>query len=124
MPRIAGIDIPEKKKIRYSLRYIHGIGPRFADDILKSAGVDPDTKAGELSEADVVQIAGLVEEEYIVEGALRRQVAQNIQRLRDIRCYRGDRHRRGLPVRGQRTKCNARTRKGRKRTVAGKKSTK
>jgi len=124
MPRIAGIDIPEQKKIRYSLRYIHGIGPRFADDILKRAGVDPDTKAGELSEADVVQIAGLVEEEYIVEGALRRQVAQNIQRLRDIRCYRGDRHRRGLPVRGQRTKCNARTRKGRKRTVAGKKSTK
>lgn len=124
MPRIAGIDIPEKKKIRYSLRYIHGIGPRFADDILKRAGVDPDTKAGELSEADVVQIAGLVEGEYIVEGALRRQVAQNIQRLRDIRCYRGDRHRRGLPVRGQRTKCNARTRKGRKRTVAGKKSTK
>lgn len=124
MPRIAGIDIPEQKKIRYSLRYIHGIGPRFADDILKRAGVDPDTKAGELSEADVVQIAGMVEEEYIVEGALRRQVAQNIQRLRDIRCYRGDRHRRGLPVRGQRTKCNARTRKGRKRTVAGKKSTK
>jgi small subunit ribosomal protein S13 len=124
MPRIAGIDIPEQKKIRYSLRYIHGIGPRFADDILKRAGVDPDTKAGELSEADVVQIAGLVEGEYIVEGALRRQVAQNIQRLRDIRCYRGDRHRRGLPVRGQRTKCNARTRKGRKRTVAGKKSTK
>lgn len=124
MPRIAGIDIPEKKKIRYSLRYIHGIGPRFADDILARAGVDPDTKAGELSESDVVQIAGLIDEEYIVEGALRRQTAQNIQRLRDIRCYRGDRHRRGLPVRGQRTKCNARTRKGRKRTVAGKKGTK
>jgi len=124
MPRIAGIDIPEKKKIRFSLRYIHGIGPRFADDILAKAGVDPDTKASELSESDVVQIAGLIDEEYIVEGALRRQVAQNIQRLRDIRCYRGDRHRRGLPVRGQRTKCNARTRKGRKRTVAGKKSTK
>jgi small subunit ribosomal protein S13 len=124
MPRIAGIDIPEKKKIRFSLRYIHGIGPRFADDILAKAGVDPDTKASELSESDVVQIAGLIDEGYIVEGALRRQVAQNIQRLRDIRCYRGDRHRRGLPVRGQRTKCNARTRKGRKRTVAGKKSTK
>ena len=124
MPRIAGIDIPEKKKIRYSLRYIHGIGPRFAADILKKAGVDPDIKASDLSESDVVQIAGLSDEEYIVEGALRRQVAQNIQRLRDIRCYRGDRHRRGLPVRGQRTKCNARTRKGRKRTVAGKKSLK
>jgi len=124
MPRIAGIDIPEKKKIRYSLRYIHGIGPQFADDILAKASVDPDTKAGDLTESEVVQIAGLVEEDYIVEGALRRQTAQNIQRLRDIRCYRGDRHRRGLPVRGQRTKCNARTRKGRKRTVAGKKSTK
>ncbi|MDP6478521.1 MAG: 30S ribosomal protein S13 [Phycisphaerales bacterium] len=124
MPRIAGIDIPEKKQIRYSLRYIHGIGPRLADDILKKAGVDPDIKASDLSESDVVQIAGLIDEEYIVEGALRRQVAQNIQRLRDIRCYRGDRHRRGLPVRGQRTKCNARTRKGRKRTVAGKKSLK
>jgi small subunit ribosomal protein S13 len=77
-----------------------------------------------LTESEVVQIAGLVDEDYIVEGALRRQTAQNIQRLRDIRCYRGDRHRRGLPVRGQRTKCNARTRKGRKRTVAGKKGTK
>lgn len=124
MPRIAGIDIPEKKKIRYSLRYIHGIGPRFADDILERAGVDPNTKAMDLTESEVVQIAGLIDDEYIVEGALRRQVAQNIQRLRDIRSYRGDRHRRGLPVRGQRTKCNARTRKGKKRTVAGKKGTK
>jgi len=124
MPRIAGIDIPEKKKIRYSLRYIHGIGPRFADDILAQAGVDPDRRAGELSEAEVVQIASIIDSEYIVEGALRRQNAQNIQRLRDIRSYRGDRHRRGLPVRGQRTKCNARTRKGKKRTVAGKKGVK
>ncbi|MCP4758557.1 MAG: 30S ribosomal protein S13 [Planctomycetes bacterium] len=124
MPRIAGIDIPEKKKIRYSLRYIHGIGPRFADIILEQAGVDPETRAGNLSEAEVVQIAGIIDDGYLVEGALRRQVAQNIQRLRDIRSYRGDRHRRGLPVRGQRTKCNARTRKGRKRTVAGKKGVK
>ena len=124
MPRIAGIDIPEKKKIRYSLRYIHGIGPRFADDILAQAGGDPDRRAGELTEAEVVQIASIIDNEYVVEGALRRHNAQNIQRLRDIRSYRGDRHRRGLPVRGQRTKCNARTRKGKKRTVAGKKGVK
>ncbi len=124
MPRIAGIDIPEKKKIRYSLRYIHGVGPRFSDDILAAAGVNPDTKAGDLTEAEVVAIAGVLEEGYLVEGALRRQTQQNVQRLRDIRSYRGDRHRRGLPTRGQRTKCNARTRKGRKRTVAGKKGVK
>ena len=124
MPRIAGIDIPDKKKIRYALRYIHGIGPQFADDIIEQAGINPETRASELTEAEVVQIAGLIDDNYIVEGALRRQTAQNIQRLRDIRSYRGDRHRRGLPVRGQRTKCNARTRKGRKRTVAGKKGVK
>jgi len=124
MPRIAGIDIPERKKVRYALRYIHGIGPQFADDILEAAGVDPDKKAGELSEQEVSEITSAVDDGYIVEGALRRQVQQNIQRLRDIRSYRGDRHRRGLPTRGQRTKCNARTRKGRKRTVAGKKGVK
>ncbi len=124
MPRIAGIDIPEKKKVRYALRYIHGIGPRFADEILEQTGVDPDKRAADLTEAEVVQIAGLIDDNYLVEGALRRQVAQNIQRLRDIRSYRGDRHRKGLPVRGQRTKCNARTRKGKKRTVAGKKGVK
>jgi len=124
MPRIAGIDIPERKQIRYSLRYIHGIGPKFADSILEAAGVDPIKKAGELTDSEVGQIASLIDESYIVEGALRRQVQQNVQRLRDIRSYRGDRHRRGLPTRGQRTKCNARTRKGRKRTVAGKKGVK
>ena len=124
MPRIAGVDIPERKKVRYALRYIHGIGPKFADDILAAAGVDPDKKAGELSEPDVSQISSVIDEGYIVEGALKRQMAQNIQRLRDIRSYRGDRHRRGLPTRGQRTKCNARTRKGRKKTVAGKKGVK
>ncbi len=124
MPRIAGIDIPEQKKVRYALRYIHGIGPKFADVILEAAGVDPDKKAGELSEQEVSEITSAVDDGYIVEGALRRQVQQNIQRLRDIRSYRGDRHRRGLPTRGQRTKCNARTRKGRKRTVAGKKGVK
>ena len=124
MPRIAGIDIPEKKKIRYALRYIYGIGPKFADDICETANVDPEVRASELSEQETSTIASLIDENYIVEGALRRQVQQNIQRLRDIRSYRGDRHRRGLPVRGQRTKCNARTRKGRKKTVAGKKGVK
>ena len=124
MPRIAGVDIPENKKIRYSLRYIYGVGPKFADDILEVAGIDPEKKAHELEEREISQIAAVIDENYIVEGALRRQVQQNIQRLRDIRSYRGDRHRRGLPVRGQRTKCNARTRKGRKKTVAGKKGVK
>ena len=124
MPRIAGVDIPEKKKIRYSLRYIYGIGPKFADTILAEAGVDPDKKAGDLNDQEVTQIAGIIDASYIVEGSLRRQVQQNVQRLRDIRSYRGERHRKGLPTRGQRTKCNARTRKGRKKTVAGKKGVK
>ena len=121
MPRIAGVDIPDSKKIRYSLRYIYGLGPRSSDDILTETGIDPEKKSKELSDQEVATLAGVIESNYIVEGALRRQVQQNIQRLRDIRSYRGDRHRRGLPTRGQRTKCNARTRKGRKRTVAGKK---
>ena len=124
MPRIAGVDIPENKKIRYSLRYIYGIGLQTADDILAEAGINPDTKAKDLSETEVGQIIAYIEASVLVEGTLRRQVQQNIQRLRDIRCYRGDRHRKGLPVRGQRTRCNARTRKGRKKTVAGKKGVK
>ena len=124
MPRIAGVDIPENKKIRYSLRYIYGIGPQTADDILAEAEINPDTKAKDLSETEVGQIIAYIETGVLVEGTLRRQVQQNIQRLRDIRCYRGDRHRKGLPVRGQRTRCNARTRKGRKKTVAGKKGVK
>ena len=124
MPRIVGVDIPEKKKIRYSLRYIHGIGSAISDRILESAGINPDTKAGELSDQEIASITSVIEADCIVEGTLRRAVAQNIQRLRDIRSYRGERHRKGLPVRGQRTKCNARTRKGRKRTVAGKKGIK
>jgi small subunit ribosomal protein S13 len=124
MPRIAGVDIPESKKVRYSLRYIYGVGERFSDDILKQAGVDPEKRASDLTDEEVTQIASVIDTNYIVEGALRRQVQQNIQRLRDIRCYRGDRHRRGLPVHGQRTRCNARTRKGRKKTVAGKKGVK
>lgn len=124
MPRIAGIDIPENKKIRYALQYIHGIGPKFADDILGKAGIDGERRAKELSDQEIAAIAGIIDAGYIVEGALRRQVSQDIQRLKDIRSYRGDRHRKGLPVRGQRTRCNARTRKGKKKTVAGKKGVK
>ena len=124
MPRIAGVDIPDTKKLRYAMRYIYGIGPKFADDILAEASVDPDKRARELTDQEVSLITAAIDAGYIVEGALRRQVQQHIQRLRDIRCYRGDRHRRGLPVRGQRTRCNARTRKGRKKTVAGKKGVK
>ncbi len=124
MPRIAGVDVPEKKKMRYSLRYIYGIGPKFADDILAEAGIDPAKRASELTDQEVSQITAAIDAGYIVEGALRRQIQQHIQRLRDIRCYRGDRHRKGLPVRGQRTRCNARTRKGRRKTVAGKKGVK
>ena len=124
MPRIAGVDIPDTKKLRYAMRYIYGIGPKFADDILAEAAVDPDKRARELTDQEVSQITAAIDAGYIVEGALRRQVQQHIQRLRDIRCYRGERHRRGLPVRGQRTRCNARTRKGRKKTVAGKKGVK
>lgn len=124
MPRISGVDIPDRKKVRYSLRYIHGIGPLMADQIIEKLGLDPDKKAHDLTENEVAQINGLLDSEYLVEGGLRRQVQQNIQRLREIRSYRGDRHRRGLPTRGQRTRCNARTRKGRKKTVAGKKGVK
>jgi len=124
MPRIAGVDIPENKKIRYSLRYIYGIGPKAADDILKEAGVEPERRAKELTDQEASAIATVIDSNYIVEGSLRRQIQQNVQRLREIRSYRGERHRRGLPVRGQRTRCNARTRKGRKKTVAGKKGVK
>ena len=124
MPRIAGVDIPENKKIRYSLRYIYGIGLQTADDIIAETGISPDTKAKDLSETEVGQLIACIEAGIVVEGTLRREVRQNIQRLRDINCYRGERHRKGLPVRGQRTRCNARTRKGRKKTVAGKKGVK
>lgn len=124
MPRIAGIDIPENKKVYFALQYVHGIGPKFAADILAEAQVNPDIRARELDDQQVAMINGIIDSNYLVEGALRRSVSQNIQRLKDIRSYRGDRHRRGLPVRGQRTKCNARTRKGRKKTVAGKKGIK
>ena len=124
MPRIAGIDVPDKKKALFALQYIHGIGPKFAAAILAEAKVDPNTRSNELTELQLAQINSIIDANYLVEGALRRQVQQNIQRLKDIRSFRGDRHRKGLPVRGQRTKSNARTRKGRKKTVAGKKSVK
>ena len=124
MPRIAGIDVPDKKKILFALQYIHGIGQRFAADILAEAKINPDLRSSELDENQLASINSIIDANYIVEGALRRQVQQNIQRLKDIRCYRGERHRRGLPARGQRTKSNARTRKGKKKTVAGKKGVK
>ncbi len=124
MPRIAGIDVPEKKKIYFALQYIHGIGPKFAKLILDEAKVDGDQRASEVGETQLAAINSIIDGSYLVEGALRRQTQQNIQRLKDIRSYRGDRHRKGLPTRGQRTRCNARTRKGKKKTVAGKKGVK
>ena len=124
MPRIAGIDVPDKKKILFALQYIHGIGQKFAAAILTEAKISPDLRANQLDENQLASINSIIDSNYIVEGALRRQVQQNVQRLKDIRSYRGERHRRGLPVRGQRTKSNARTRKGKKKTVAGKKGVK
>lgn len=124
MPRISGIDIPVNKRIEYSLRYIHGVGPKISLDILKEAEIDPAVKAKDLTEEEVTRIAGIIDRNYTVEGQLRRTVQSNIARLKDIRCYRGVRHRQHLPVRGQRTRTNARTRKGPKKTVAGKKSVK
>ncbi len=122
MPRIAGTDIPDNKPIRISLRYIYGVGPHHAEQVCRELNIDPQVRANKLSQDQLAQIAGLIDQNYLVEGALRRQVAQNISRLRDIRCYRGLRHRMGLPAHGQRTRTNARTRKGRRKTVAGKKS--
>ncbi|MBL8763223.1 MAG: 30S ribosomal protein S13 [Phycisphaerae bacterium] len=124
MPRIAGIDVPDKKKVFFALQYIHGIGPKFAKDILTEAGIDPDLRATQLNELQLARINAIIDAGFLVEGALRRQVSQNIQRLKDIHAYRGERHRRGLPARGQRTRSNARTRKGKRKTVAGKKGVK
>jgi small subunit ribosomal protein S13 len=124
MPRIAGTDIPDNKPIRIALRYVYGVGPKIAEDLLQEVGIEGHVRANTLTEEQCAQISNVIEAKYLVEGALRRQISQNIGRLRDIRSYRGDRHRRGLPVRGQRTQTNARTRKGRKKTVAGKKGVK
>ena len=124
MPRIVGNDIPEKKQIWISLTYIPGIGRFSAGEILKEAKIDGTVKAEQLTEDELSRITQIIDRGYIVGGQLRRQVAQNITRLKDIACYRGLRHRRGLPVRGQCTQSNARTRKGPRKTVAGKKSVK
>ncbi len=123
MARISGGDLPKKKTILYGLQYIYGIGPIISADILEKANVDPNLKVAELTEENVGAIRAVITAEYKVEGALRSEVQQNIKRLMDIGTYRGIRHRRGLPVRGQRTRTNARSRKGRKKTVAGKKKT-
>jgi small subunit ribosomal protein S13 len=124
MPRILGVDLPNDKVTHISLRYIYGIGPTLALRLCEQANIDPFRRAKELSDEEIARLATILDREYTVEGPLRRQNQQNIQRLRDIGCYRGMRHRRGLPVRGQRTRTNARTRKGPRKTVAGKKGVK
>jgi small subunit ribosomal protein S13 len=124
MPRILGVDLPNDKPTHIALRYLYGIGPTLALRLCEQARLDPQRRAKDLSDEEIARIAGLLDREYTVEGPLRRQVQQNIARLRDIGSYRGLRHRRSLPVRGQRTKTNARTRKGPRKTVAGKKGVK
>ncbi|MBN1140708.1 MAG: 30S ribosomal protein S13 [Deltaproteobacteria bacterium] len=121
MARIAGIDLPRNKRIEVALTYIFGIGRSSSREILKKAGISADTRSDDLNDAEVGKIREIIEHEHKVEGDLRREVSTNIKRLMDLGCYRGLRHRRGLPVRGQKTKTNARTRKGPRRTVAGKK---
>ncbi|OQB79179.1 MAG: 30S ribosomal protein S13 [Planctomycetes bacterium ADurb.Bin126] len=124
MPRLAGVDIPGEKITVVALQYIHGVGAKIAKDICEKAGLDPQARSKELTEDQLSKITSILDSEYVIEGQLRRQVQQNVARLKDIGSYRGLRHRRGLPVRGQRTKTNARTRKGPRKTVAGKKSVK
>ncbi|MCR4717917.1 MAG: 30S ribosomal protein S13 [Lachnospiraceae bacterium] len=121
MARIAGVDLPREKRVEIGLTYIYGIGRTSASRILKDANVNPDTRVRDLTDDEVKRIAEIIGETQVVEGDLRREVALNIKRLQEIGCYRGIRHRKGLPVRGQKTKTNARTRKGPKRTVANKK---
>ncbi len=121
MPRILGVDIPKDKKIKISLRYIYGIGPKIADDILKNVGINPEQKAKDLKGEEASKLAKYIQSSYKVEGELRRQVSQDVRRLIEIKTYRGLRHKKGLPVRGQRTRCNARTKKGPKSRVGGKK---
>jgi small subunit ribosomal protein S13 len=124
MPRILGVELPNDKPTHIALRYIYGIGPSLALKICEQARVNPIRRAKELNDDEIARIAVLLDREYTVEGPLRREIQQNIARLKDIGCYRGVRHRRGLPVRGQRTRTNARTRKGPRKTVAGKKGVK
>lgn len=123
MARISGVDLPKNKKVLFGLQYIYGIGPTSSYDILDKAKIDPNKKVGDLNEEDVAQIRAVIIADYKVEGALRSEVQQNIKRLMDIGAYRGIRHRKGLPARGQRTRTNSRTRKGKRKTVAGKKKT-
>ena len=121
MARIAGVDIPNAKRVEIALTYIYGIGRKSANDILAKTGIDPNTRAKDLTEDEVAKLRDEIENNYVVEGDLRRDVSLNIKRLTEINCYRGIRHRKGLPVRGQRTKTNARTRKGPAKTIANKK---
>ncbi|MCR4936970.1 MAG: 30S ribosomal protein S13 [Lachnospiraceae bacterium] len=121
MARIAGIDLPRDKRVEIGLTYIYGIGRKSASQILEESGVSPDTRCRDLTDEEVKAISEVIDKNMLVEGDLRREVALNIKRLQEIGCYRGVRHRKGLPVRGQKTKTNARTRKGPKKTVAGKK---
>ncbi|MBR5930502.1 MAG: 30S ribosomal protein S13 [Lachnospiraceae bacterium] len=121
MARISGVDLPKDKRVEIGLTYIYGIGVSSAGKILEAAGVDPNTRVRDLTDDEVKRLSSVIEEHYTVEGELRRNVAMDIKRLQEIGCYRGIRHRKGLPVRGQKTKTNARTRKGPKRTVANKK---
>ena len=121
MARIAGVDIPNAKRIEIALTYIYGIGRKSSNDILAKTGINPDTRAKDLTEDEIAKLRDEIENSYVVEGDLRRDVALNIKRMVEINCYRGIRHRKGLPVRGQRTKTNARTRKGPAKTIANKK---
>ncbi|MBQ3179474.1 MAG: 30S ribosomal protein S13 [Clostridia bacterium] len=121
MARISGVDIPNSKRVEIALTYIYGIGPKSSKDILAKTGINPDIRAKDLTEDDIAKLRDEIENNYTVEGELRREVAMNIKRLVEINCYRGIRHRKGLPVRGQRTKTNARTRKGPAKTIANKK---
>ena len=121
MARIAGVDIPNNKRVEIALTYIYGIGRKSSNDILAKTGINPDTRAKDLTEDEIAKLRDEIENSYVVEGDLRRDVALNIKRMVEINCYRGIRHRKGLPVRGQRTKTNARTRKGPVKTIANKK---
>ncbi len=121
MARIAGVNIPTGKRVVIALRYIHGIGAKFAQEIIDKAGIPAERRVNELSDADIVKIREAIDSDYMVEGDLRRETSMNIKRLMDLGCYRGLRHRRSLPVRGQRTHTNARTRKGKAKAIAGKK---
>ena len=119
MPRIAGVDLPRNKRVEIGLTYIYGIGRSRSNEILAHTGVDPDMRAKDLTEAEASRLREFIDKNYLVEGDLRREVSQNIRRLKEIGCYRGIRHRRNLPMRGQRTRTNARTRKGPRKTVPG-----